>query len=96
MKETKRLGGKIVFMGGTDKQNEKFAEAFMEKLPQGLADAELREQKKEEAMIRRWEREAEKKKLKEKKTESAESKRLKDIMLDMNHRLAEVEEKVKK
>ena len=63
MKETKRLGGKIVFMGGTDKQNEKFAEAFMKHLPQGLADAELREQKKEEATIRRWEREAEKKKL---------------------------------
>ena len=67
MKETKRLGGKIVFMGGTDKQNEKFAEAFMKHLPQGLADAELREQKKEEAMIRRWEREAEKKKLNKKK-----------------------------
>jgi hypothetical protein len=67
MKETKRLGGRIVFMGGTNKQNEKFAEAFMEKLPQGLADAELREQKKEEAMIRRWEREAEKKKLNKKK-----------------------------
>ena len=67
MKETNRLGGRIVFMGGTDKQNEKFAEAFMEKLPQGLADAELREQKKEEAMIRRWEREAEKKKLNKKK-----------------------------
>ena len=67
MKETNRLGGRIVFMGGTDKQNEKFAEAFMEKLPQGLADAELREQKKEKAMIRRWEREAEKKKLNKKK-----------------------------
>ncbi len=67
MKETKRLGGRIVFMGGTNKQNEKFAEAFMKKLPQGLADAELREQKKEEAMIRRWEREAEKKKLNKKK-----------------------------
>ena len=67
MKETKRLGGRIVFMGGTDKQNEKFAEAFMEKLPQGLADAELREQKKEEATIRRWERDAEKKKLNKKK-----------------------------
>ena len=47
MKETKRLGGRIVFMGGTDKQNEKFAEAFMKHLPQGLADAELREQKKD-------------------------------------------------